>query len=120
MADIAFLRVHAWCDQAITEALTDVAHATQETASRKILWSLTNPTNPAVAPPPSDPAQFARGRVAGKNLSVDSLVEYRFNYTRTADGRARLRVGRMKRVGCDETSSALCFSFNIGVQSEPY
>ena len=40
MADITFLRLHAWLDQAIPEALKDVAHPNQKTASRKILWSL--------------------------------------------------------------------------------
>lgn len=49
MADIALLRVHAWFDHAITEALKDVA------------------------PPPTDPAQFAKATASGTSLSVGSL-----------------------------------------------
>ncbi|MBL8413236.1 MAG: hypothetical protein JNM42_02230 [Propionivibrio sp.] len=72
--DNAFLRVHAWFDQAINEALKDVADADQKAALKKILWSLTDPTNPAVAPPPADPAQFAKASVSGKSLSVGAIV----------------------------------------------
>jgi len=120
MADTAFLRVHAWFDQAITEALKDVADPTQKAALRKILWSLTDPTNPAIAPPPAEPAQFAKASVSGKSLSVGAVVEHRFNYARTADGRAGLWVARKKRVVRGETFSALLYSFNIAVQSGPY
>ena len=108
MADIAFLRVHAWFDQAITEALKDVAHPNQKTAlGRKILWSLTDPNNPGVAPPPADPAQFA------KSLSVGVLVKRRFSYARTWPWACR-----EKRVGSSEASSSL--HFNIAVQSGAY
>ena len=114
MADIAFLRVHAWFDQAITEALKDVAHPNQKTAlGRKILWSLTDPNNPGVAPPPADPAQFAIAGVSGKSLSVTTIVKSRFNCERTW-----LWAGRKKRVGSSEASSSL--HFNIAVQSGSY
>ncbi|MBP7392906.1 MAG: hypothetical protein KA945_03610 [Zoogloea sp.] len=72
--DNAFLRVHAWFEQAINEALKDVADPNQKAALGKILWSLTDPANPAVAPPPADPAQFAKASVSGKSLSVGAIV----------------------------------------------
>ena len=112
MADIAFLRVYAWFDQAITEALKDVAHPNRKTASREILRSLTDPGNPDVASPPADPAKAS---VSGMSLSVAPLVSRHFNDTRAACGRSRLRVGWKKRVGRGEASSAL--RSNIAVQS---
>jgi len=47
-----------------------------------------------------------------------AVVERRFNYARTADGRAWLWVGRKKRVGRGEASSGL--RFDCAVQSEQY
>ena len=49
---------------------------------------------------------------------VGAVVERRFNYARTADGRAWLWVGRKKRVGRGEASSAL--RFDTAVQSGQY
>ncbi|MEO8410117.1 MAG: DUF6603 domain-containing protein, partial [Propionivibrio sp.] len=72
--DTGFLRVHAWFDQAIDEALKDVADPNQKAALKKILWSLTDPVNPAVAPPPANPAQFKKASVSGKSLSVGAIV----------------------------------------------
>lgn len=47
-----------------------------------------------------------------------AVVERRFNYARTADGRAWLWVGRKKRVGRGEASSGL--RFDCAVQSGQY
>jgi hypothetical protein len=48
--DKAFKRVHAWFVQAVDESLKDIPDAAQRTALKKVLWSLTDPQNPAVAP----------------------------------------------------------------------
>lgn len=72
--DKAFKRVHAWFAQAVDESLKDIADAGQRDALKKVLWSLTDPKNPAVAPPAADPAAFNNASVSGKSLSVAAIV----------------------------------------------
>ncbi len=74
MADAAFERVHAWYAQAIDRSIEGVADANQRALLRRLLWSLADPVNPAVAPPPNDPAGFNQPNVAGKSLSIAALV----------------------------------------------
>jgi hypothetical protein len=67
-----------------------------------------------------------QGSIAQDSLFIEeaevprsgAVVERRFNYARTADGRAWLWVGRKKRVGRGEASSGL--RFDSAVQSGQY
>ena len=72
--DKAFKRVHAWFAQAVDESLKDIPDAAQRTALKKMLWSLTDPQNPAVGPPQADPSAFNNASVSGKSLSVAAIV----------------------------------------------
>ncbi len=71
--DKAFQRVHAWFVQAVDQAVKDVP-AIERDALKKVLWSLTDPKNPAVAPPPNTPASFNDASISGKSLSVAAIV----------------------------------------------
>lgn len=73
--DNAFTRVHAWFEQAVNEALKDVADAGQRETLKKILWSLADPKNPANPPPPAAyPNAFEKASLSGKSLSVGAIV----------------------------------------------
>lgn len=74
MADAAFERVHAWYAQAIDRSIEGVADTQQRALLRRLLWSLADPLDPAVAPPPNSPAGFNQPNVAGKSLSIAALV----------------------------------------------
>lgn len=73
MADRAFPRVHAWFAQAVEEAVRDVPVG-QRDALRRVLWSLADPVDRTVAPPPADPAAFKQPNVSGKSLSIAAVV----------------------------------------------
>jgi len=71
--DKAFQQVHAWFAQALDHAVDDLPTA-QADALKKVLWSLTDPKNPAVAPPPNTPSSFNKPSTSGKSLSVAAIV----------------------------------------------
>ncbi|MCB1723019.1 MAG: hypothetical protein H6959_00685 [Chromatiaceae bacterium] len=73
-SDKAFERVHAWFVEAIDDAFAGVADAAQRAALAKVLWSLTDPKNPNVAPPPNASTAFNKPTTSGKSLSVAALV----------------------------------------------
>lgn len=74
MADMAFERVHAWFVQAVERSLDDVADVAQRDLLRKVLWSLADPVDPAVAPPPALPGAFRQPGVSGRSLSIAAIV----------------------------------------------
>lgn len=74
MADASFERVHAWFAQAIDRSIQDVADAGQRDLLRRLLWTLADPLNPAVAPPPALATAFNQPNIAGKSLSIAALV----------------------------------------------
>lgn len=72
--DKAFERVHGWFDEAVKEAFDGVASPAQQDALAKVLWSLTDPKNPAVAPPPNNSNAFNKPTTSGESLSVAAIV----------------------------------------------
>jgi hypothetical protein len=80
MADKAFERVHGWFVQAVEAAVQAVPDApgpnpaAGRNALRQVLWSLADPVNRAVAPPPADAAAFNQPAIAGQSLAIAALV----------------------------------------------
>ncbi len=71
--DKAFKQVHAWFAEAVDRAVKDLPAAERD-ALKKVLWSLTDPKNPALAPPPNTPSSFNKPTTSGKSLSVAAIV----------------------------------------------